>query len=336
MQGRFLKKYDLLPEEWEVTGMSKSLSGSTKQPIERVHIIGAGAVGAAYASIFYDMDPGCVSFIASGDRFERLRREGVIVNGRNYPITVLNSKEPFPAADLLIVTVKHHHLGQAIGEMKNSIGPDTIVISLMNGIDSEERIGAVYGAERVLYATVVGIDALRGGNNVIYTTQGKIFFGEARNPVLSERVRRVADIFHRAGIIHEIPADMIRILWWKFMINVGINQASAALKGPYGLFQTSIEAQGLMDASMREVIALAKQLAIDLSEQDIEKWYVVLASLSPTGKTSMLQDVEAGRKTEVEMLAGKITELGRKHGVPTPVNEHLFDTIKKIEALNKK
>jgi len=315
--------------------MSENLSGSTK-PIERIHIIGAGAVGAAYASIFYDMDPSCVSFIAGGERFERLRKEGVIVNGKNYPIPVLSSKEPFPAADLLIVTVKHHHLDQAIEEMKSGVGPNTIVISLMNGIDSEERIGAVYGEEKILYATVVGIDALREGNNVIYTTQGKIFFGEERNPVLSDRVRRVVDIFNSAGIIHEIPADMIRILWWKFMINVGINQASAALKGPYGVFQASVEAQTLMEASMREVIALAQKLAIDLSDQDIEKWYTVLASLSPTGKTSMLQDVEAGRKTEVEMLAGKITELGRKHGVPTPVNEHLLDTIKKIESLNQK
>ncbi|MFA5180667.1 MAG: 2-dehydropantoate 2-reductase [Syntrophales bacterium] len=315
--------------------MSKSLSGSP-EPGPRIYIIGAGAVGAAYASIFYDMDPNCVSFIAGGERFERLQKEGIIVNGKSYHIPVLNSKKPFPAADLLIVTVKHHHLDQAIGEMKSGVGPDTIIISLMNGIDSEERIGAVYGAENILYATVVGIDALREENNVIYTTQGKIFFGEKRNPSLSDRVRRVADIFNSAGIIHEIPADMIRILWWKFMINVGINQASAALKGPYGLFQTSTEAQGLMDASMREVIALAQQLAIDLSDQDIEKWYVVLASLSPTGKTSMLQDVEAGRKTEVEMLAGKIIELGRQHGVPTPVNEQLLDTIKKIEALNQK
>jgi 2-dehydropantoate 2-reductase len=205
----------------------------------------------------------------------------------------------------------------------------------MNGIDSEERIAAAYGEDKVLYSTVVGIDALREGNSVVYTTQGKIFFGEKQNSVLSDRVRRVADIFNRAGIIHEIPSDMLRTLWWKFMINVGINQASAALKGPYGLFQTSVAAQQLMEASMREVISLAKELAIDLSDQDIQKWYVVLASLSPTGKTSMLQDVEAGRKTEVEMLAGKITELGRKHGVPTPVNEQLLETIKKIEALGR-
>ncbi len=312
--------------------MSNSLPGS-RGSVEKVHIIGAGAVGAAYASIFYDMDPSCVSFIAGDERFERLHREGVLVNGKTYPIPVLNSNEPFPTADLLIVTVKHHHLDQAIGEMKNGVGPNTIIISLMNGIDSEERIGAIYGEENILYATVVGIDALREGNSVIYTTQGKIFFGEKRNNVLSDRVRRVVDIFNRAGIIHEIPADMIRILWWKFMINVGINQASAALRGPYGVFQTSIEAQQLMEASMREVITLARALAIDLSDQDIEKWYKVLASLSPTGKTSMLQDVEAGRKTEVEMLAGKIIELGRRHGVPTPVNEQLMDTIKKIEAM---
>jgi 2-dehydropantoate 2-reductase len=302
---------------------------------ERIYIIGAGAVGAAYASIFYDMDPGCVSFIAGGKRFERLQRDGVTVNGKNYPVQVLNSKERFPAADLLIVTVKHHHLDQAIKEMQSGVGPDAIIISLMNGIDSEERIAAAYGEDRVLYSTVVGIDALRDGNNVIYTTQGKIFFGEKRNPVLSDRVRRIADIFNRAGIIHETPSDMLRTLWWKFMINVGINQASAALKGPYGLFQTSAEARQLMEAAMREAISLAKRLAIDLSDQDIQKWYVVLASLSPTGKTSMLQDVEAGRKTEVEMLAGKIIELGREHGIPTPVNEYLWDTIKKIEALNQ-
>ncbi|MDQ1277566.1 MAG: 2-dehydropantoate 2-reductase [Thermodesulfobacteriota bacterium] len=238
--------------------MNKNPSGSTA-PVGRIYIIGAGAVGAAYASIFYDMAPGCIYFIAGGDRFERLQREGVIVNGKSYPIPVLNSGEPFPAADLVIFTVKHHHLDQAIGEMKHGIGPDTIVISLMNGIDSEKRIGAAYGMERILYATVVGIDALREGNNIIYTTQGKIFLGEAQNPVLSERVRRVVDIFQRAGIIHEVPADMIRTLWWKFMINVGINQASAALRGPYGLFQTSREAQQLMEASMGEVIALAKK-----------------------------------------------------------------------------
>ncbi len=141
--------------------MNKNPPGSTA-PVGRIYIIGAGAVGAAYASIFYDMAPGCIYFIAGGDRFERLQREGV--NGKSYPIPVLNSGEPFPAADLVIFTVKHHHLDQAIGEMKHGIGPNTIVISLMNGIDSEKRIGAAYGH---------GEDPLRHGRGHRCLTGGK-------------------------------------------------------------------------------------------------------------------------------------------------------------------
>ncbi|MDQ5986119.1 MAG: 2-dehydropantoate 2-reductase [Syntrophus sp. SKADARSKE-3] len=311
--------------------MNEHQAGSAEN-FNRVYIIGAGAVGAAYASIIYDKDPACISFIACGERFERLRRDGVVVNGKTYPIPVQNSEDSYPAADLIIVTVKHHHLDQAIREMKSGVGTNTLIISLLNGIDSEERIAAVYGEEKILYATVVGIDALREGNNVVYTKQGKIFFGEKQNFVISKRVRRVADFFNLMGIVHEIPEDMLRTLWWKFMINVGINQASAALKGSYGVFQTSPEARKLMESAMQEVIALARKLAIDLSDQDIEKWYTVLATLSPAGKTSMLQDVEAGRKTELEMLAGKVIELGRRHGVPTPVNEYLFNIIKEIES----
>jgi 2-dehydropantoate 2-reductase len=120
-------------------------------------------------------------------------------------------------------------------------------------------------------------------------------------------------------------------MWFKFMINVGINQASAVLRGNYGVFQKSREARDLMEAAMREVVAVAQKLKVNLCAGDIEKFYPVLDSLSPDGKTSMLQDVEAGRKTEVEMLAGKLVELGEQYGVPTPVNRELFRKIREIE-----
>jgi 2-dehydropantoate 2-reductase len=127
---------------------------------------------------------------------------------------------------------------------------------------------------------------------------------------------------------------MIRLLWWKFMINVGINQASAVLRAPFSVFQTSQEARDLMESAMREVIMLSEKAGVNLSEEDIEKFHSVLHSISPQGKTSMLQDIEAGRKTEVEMFAGKVIELGTRLHVPTPVNQKLFDAIKKIEAEN--
>jgi len=303
-----------------------------KSQIETVAVVGAGAVGGSYAGILYDWNPRCISMVAGGNRCERLSREGLIVNGRPYLIPVLRPEDPSPPSDLIIVAVKHHHLDAAIKEMKNRVGDETIILSVMNGIESEERIGTAYGMDKVLYAVAVGIDAQREGNRINYTNQGRIFFGEDKNPVLTERVKRVQALFDKAGIAYVTPPDMIRTLWWKFMINVGINQASAVLRAPYAVFQKSREARELMDSAMQEVIALAGKLGVSLSGDDLEDWYRVLAGLDPKGKTSMLQDVEAGRKTEVEMFAGRMIELGKRHGIPTPVNQKLFDEIRKIEA----
>ncbi|MCX5834475.1 MAG: ketopantoate reductase family protein [Deltaproteobacteria bacterium] len=307
-----------------------------KPPIKSVYIIGAGAVGAAYAGLLFEMDKNNVAFIAAGERGERLRNQGVIVNGRHYPIPVFHPKEISSPADLVIVAVKHHHLDQAIGEMRKAVGDETTIISVMNGIDSEERIGSVYGMEKVLYAINVGIDALREGNRVTYRSQGKLLFGEARNPVWTERVRRVKEFIDRVGIVCEVPDDMIRTLWWKFMINVGINQVSAVLGGSYSVFQTSSRARELMASAMQEVIQLAAEAGVHLTDEDVGNWYAVLDSLNPSGKTSMLQDVEAGRKTEVEMFAGKVIELGRRYGVPTPVNERLFEEIRRLEGSSRR
>ena len=115
------------------------------------------------------------------------------------------------------------------------------------------------------------------------------------------------------------------------MINVGMNQASAVMQAPYGIFQASLEAQNIMEALMKEVIALADVLNVNLTLRDIEEWYPILEVLSPQGKTSMLQDIEAKRKTEVEIFGGKVVELGRTHGVQTPVNQTVFQIIRVLE-----
>jgi 2-dehydropantoate 2-reductase len=123
----------------------------------------------------------------------------------------------------------------------------------------------------------------------------------------------------------------MRMLWWKFLVNVGVNQASAVMRAPYGVFQTSPQAQALMEALMQEVIQLAGAAGVNLVEQDIRDWYTVMATLSPQGKTSMLQDIEAGRKTEVEIFGGKVVELGATYGIPTPVNLTVYHIIQVLE-----
>jgi 2-dehydropantoate 2-reductase len=256
--------------------------------ITSVSLIGAGAIGSYYASKLFDLDRNCISLIAGGKRYDRLEKEGIIVNGRHFSIPLIRPGDEERSTDLIIVAVKHDHLPDAIGDIKSSVKAKTIILSIMNGIDSEERIGAVYGMDKVLYGVAVGIDAVRIGNSVTYSKDGILFFGEGENAAPSERVREVKDLFDRAGIVSETPNDMIRTLWWKFMINVGINQTSAILGAPYGVFQQSPHARNLVDSAMREVTAIAAAADVHIDEDDVKQWNEILSGLSPEGKTSML------------------------------------------------
>jgi 2-dehydropantoate 2-reductase len=301
--------------------------------IFRVAVLGAGAMGGFLTARFCDAPGFATELIAGGRHHERLVRDGLVVNGRRYTPPVVQPGEGGPAADLLIVALKHHQLEGAVGDLKERVGEATTVISVMNGLDSERIIGSIYGADKVLYTISVGIDAVREGNRITYTNPGVLYFGELSNTEPSQRVLRVQEAFRKAGIPYETPEDMRRMLWWKLMINAGINQASAVLRAPYGVFQSSREARGLMEALMREVIDVASAAGVDLSERDIEQWHGFLNGLSPRGKSSMLQDIEAGRKTEVEIFSGKICELGELHGVPTPVNRTVLQIIGVMEQL---
>jgi 2-dehydropantoate 2-reductase len=304
--------------------------------IKTVAILGAGAMGAAYAARFFEATDFYTAFVARDSRGDRLRLQGVVVNGKKYLIPVVHPEEPSGAYDLIIVALKNHNLAEAVPDLKKLVGDQTTIISVMNGLDSEEFLESVYGMDKLLYAIALGIDAVREGNSVTYTNPGKIFFGQADNSDLSERVLQVQEAFERAGIAYEIPTDMSRMLWWKFMINVGINQASAAMRATYGVFQTSLDAQELMSELMLEVIELAKHAGVNLTEQDLHDWHAVLNTLSPKGKTSMFQDIEAGRKTEVEIFAGKVVDLGERYGIPTPVNRTLLSIIRVLELTQSK
>lgn len=304
--------------------------------IEKVSIIGFGAMGSAYFSQMLKFIPAeNVSVIAGGARAEKYRNNGVKINEQDYRLKVIDPSAKCEPADLLIFGVKFNQLAEAVEQVKNHIGADTIIISLLNGISSEEIIGAAYGMEKVLYSISVGIDAVREGTTTTFKNLGIISFGEKTNLPgdYSPKVLKLKDFLERTRINYSIPEDMMRMLWWKFMVNVGVNQVSAVLRAPYGVFHNVKEARELMIASMEEVISISQVAGVNLNQTDIEDWLKVVYKLSPTGKTSMLQDMEACRQTEVDIFAGTVVELGQKYDVLTPVNKMLLDIVKASEGM---
>lgn len=295
--------------------------------IKKVYLIGLGAIGAAYAGRIMEHCPQNLKVVANKERIMKYKKSGIEINGRKIDFNFVHPDDVDEAADLIIIAVKQHHLPEAIEDIRRLVGPDTTILSLLNGISSEEIIGKEYGMDKMLYSFVVGTDSVRVGTVTNYTNIGRIVFGDKTDSDSSPKVKAVRSFFDSTDIPYKIPQNIIREQWWKFMMNVGINQVSAVKRAPYGEFMVEGEARDLMCAASREVVAISHKIGIDLSEKDIVECIDVLNTLSPHGKTSMLQDMEAGRKTEVEIFAGTVIELGLKYGVDTPVNNMLYKII---------
>ena len=293
-----------------------------------IGVIGLGAVGASYAARISDAHPEAeLRVVADGPRAERVRREGVVVNGERYRFPVVEPGQSVTLADLVIVAVKCHHLPEAIEQLAGQVGPDTIILSLLNGITSEAELRAAYPQASIPLAVAVGIDAVRDEAGVRYTTLGWVEFGDPVPGEPSAGVVRLEGLLAAAGVPFVVKSDMLHALWWKFLVNTGVNQVSALLEAPYGLVQTAGPARDLMIAAQREVVAVAQASGVDLTEDDIVRFLDVLNTLGPENFTSMAQDAHAHRRTEVDQFAGIVVELGERYGVSTPVNAVLLQAF---------
>ncbi len=275
--------------------------------------------------------------VADEERLARYRREATVVNGTEFAFPVLDKADTTPA-EVVVVAVKYPALAEAIELLRPSVDEHTVILSLLNGVDSERVLAQEFRQAKVLYAVTVGIDAVRSQREVRYTSLGRVLFGEATNsgqPCAA--VAKVAELLKESGIAYEIPADMIHQLWWKFLINVGVNQVSAVLGAPYLAFQSpGAPARNAMIDAQREVIAVANAEGIELTGADLDAWLGVLAQLGPDNYTSMAQDALAGRETEVDIFAGRVCELARLHDIPTPVNQLLSQLLKAGTALPRR
>lgn len=301
--------------------------------IKKVSIIGLGALGILFGHhLSKKMPKEDLRIIADKDRIERYERNHIYSNDECCSFQYITPEELCEPADLLIFTVKFNGLKDALQAVKNHVGKNTIILSALNGVTSEAIIGEMYGMEKVLYCVAQGMDAVKVGNKLTYEHMGILCFGEREPGLISEKVKRVVEFFEKMDVPYEVDTNMYKRQWGKFMLNVGVNQTVAVYKSNYGEVQREGQARDMMISAMREVINLSEKEGVNLTEEDLHYWLSVLGTLSPEGKPSMAQDIEAKRFSEVELFAGTVLELGKKYGVPTPVNQELYDRIQSIES----
>ncbi|MGN0775502.1 MAG: ketopantoate reductase family protein [Candidatus Ventricola sp.] len=298
--------------------------------IKTVGLIGLGAVGALYAERMLSSGAQ-LRVIVDEARRQRYEDEGVLVNGTRVDFPYATPKDAAPV-DLLMIVTKEGGLRAAMETAAGFVGPDTLILSLLNGVTSEGIVAERFGGGNVLYSVAQGMDAVKEGNRLTYEHPGLIVLGEKEPGPVSERVKSVAAFLTAHGVQVNPVEDMVRRQWGKLMLNVGINQACMVFECDYGGVQQPGRPREVMLGAMREAQRLAQLEGYAITDEEFDGWVALADSLAPGGKPSMRQDGEAHRKSEVELFAGTMVRLARKHGIDAPVNAWLYDKVKEMEA----
>ena len=291
--------------------------------IKNVLICGIGAVGSIYAQKIQKFSPKDLKILVDEERFTRYSKNPMVFNGKDLVLDYVLPENKDFKADLIIIATKYDGLSDAVKNIKNFVKSDTIILSLLNGVTSESIIAKEYGQDKLLLSYFIGHSAMREGRFITHDGAGKIVFGSKN--VDKSRELRVKEFFDRVGIDYEIPDDMEHALWLKFMMNVSTNQPSAILRMTFGEMNANEKFLEFSKKLMREVQAVAKAEGVKNTDIMIDEALEAVSEMIPEGKTSMLQDVLAGRKTEVEMFAGAMIEFGKKHNIPVPYNRFMYE-----------
>ena len=300
--------------------------------IKSVAVLGAGAVGSYVIWGLSEKKDIRLGVIASGERAKRLKNKGCKINDTVYHPEVWTPEEAY-GVDFLIVSLKYGALPGALDDITAVTGENTVIMSLMNGVDSEEIIAEKVGAEHLLHA-IIKVASHKENDGYVFNPEATlgIIFGEVSAPYDSERVQAVLDLFSGTGLHYRATDCILEEIWSKFRLNVCNNLPQAILGAGVGCYRDSVHMKAISDGLRAELMAIAEAKGIDISKADVSSGRG--SAVPPTARYSTLQDLDAGRHTEIDMFSGALIRMGKELGIPTPYNEFTYHMIKALEEKN--
>ena len=299
----------------------------------KIAVMGAGAVGGYFGALLHrgGLD---VTLIARGRHLEAIKAHGLRIKSTQGDLTVPAKAVGDPRAvgpvDLILFCVKSYDTESAARQCLPIVQESTAILCLQNGVDNEEKIAMVAGGEKVLGGVAyIGAGVSEPGV-VVHTAEGRIVFGEMRGGV-SERVRRLEQIFRDAGFPVEVSSNIKAILWGKLCWNAAFNALNTLVGGDVRVLVERPETRTLARQAMEEVRAVANANNVPLSADLAERLLTWTDTAAGSMKTSTRQDLEAGKRLEVEALNGAVVRKGEAAGVPTPFNFALYALLKAID-----
>jgi 2-dehydropantoate 2-reductase len=301
----------------------------------KVAVMGAGGQGCFYGACLANAGND-VTFIARGVTLDALKKKGITLKSKKLgniaiPVKATNNLSEIGTVELVLLCVKYYDLEAASEQIKPIIGDNTMVLPILNGVDVAEKVGQLIGDGHMLGGVSWVNTAVESPGVVSHGGYARLIFGEL-NGGLSERVERLDTVFRGAGIESELSHKVKSAIWEKFVFNGPGSCVMALTRLPAGPLRECPEAWGLMRRAMMEADEVAKGFGVVLPSDHVDRTLEAFKGYAPWAKPAILQDLEAGRRLELEALAGSVVRLGRGCGVPTPINDTIYAALKPYEC----
>ncbi|MDR3567541.1 MAG: ketopantoate reductase family protein [Syntrophobacteraceae bacterium] len=299
-------------------------------------IVGAGAIGSLIGARLSTTHASVVLFSTDRAHMEAVRTGGLKVEEldgtvRHFALNACFEVDKLPPnPDLVLILVKSHATRQALSLVQGLFAPSTVFLTLQNGIGNWEQISKIVGKRSVLAGTTAQGSTLLAPGMIRHGGNGPTYIGEPDAPI-SERVRNLVELFAKAGLVTEPGDQMQRLIWQKLIVNVGINAITAITGIRNGSVAELEEAAALCKAAVSEACVVAGLKGFPMGADSVDR-VLSVARATALNRSSMGQDVDRKKRTEIEAINGAIVRFGKQVGAPTPVNETLTSLVKVLQA----
>lgn len=300
----------------------------------RVAIIGTGALASLFAARLHSVADVVMvgSWQAQVEAVETCGLTLIEMNGRSHAHSLAITSNPHSVApvDVILVLVKSYQTQTAVSRIKPLLSPNGLVITLQNGVGNAEILREGLMIEAVTVGvTAMGATMVEPGV-VRHAGDGSIYLAPPTSD--HEHFSPMVDLLRQAGFEADVADDVDSLVWGKLVINTGINPLTAVLNVPNGYLAENEDARTVMMAAAQETAAVAAMQGIRLPYPDVGERVLAVAQATAPNRSSMLQDLDRGSKTEIDAICGAVVKMGEKVGVKTAVNQQLLAWIKQIES----
>ena len=298
----------------------------------RIAVIGAGGIGGPYGASLAKAGAD-VTFVARGAHLAAIRENGLRIEGDRgethiRPAQATDDIAGIGTVDIVLCCVKLWDLEVVAEQIRAIIGSQTAVIPLQNGVDAAQRLTSILGYDAVMGGMAFVTGAIIAPGLIRQTgTYQRMTFGELDSH-LSERGRRLRDLCEAAGFEGVLSRDIMVPVWEKFILLVPLSGLNALTRLPLGKWRDDPDLLALYEGALRETVAVGLAEGVRLRSDIVDKTLAQMRSMPPHHTTSMGNDLIRGNRLELPWFAGKVVELGRRHGIETPVNGFIYAALK--------